>query len=81
MNFALTQIADTQYIVTPTNQPLPSLTELQTVLNTSDFTINTQTTSATTNRRQLGSDMKGTPHIISQTTTQQPVVTHIINLI
>ena len=68
MNFALTQIADTQYIVTPTNQPLPSLTELQTVLNTSDFTINTQTTSATTNHRQLGSDMKGTPHIISQTT-------------
>ena len=80
MTIKFTQISDTQLIITPTNQPLPPLSELQSLLNTSDFTINTQTTSATTNSRTIGSDMKGTPHIISQTTTQQPIVTHIVNL-
>ena len=80
MTIKFTQISDTQLIITPTNQPLPPLSELQSLLNTSDFTINTQTTSATTNRRTLGSDNHGNYHIISQTTTQQPIVTHIINL-
>ena len=76
----LTQISDTQLIITPTNQPLPPLSELQQQLGTSDFTITTQTTSATTNRRQISSDMRGNSHIVAQTTFEQPIVTHIINL-
>ena len=80
MTFQLTQISDTQLIITPTNQPLPPQSELEQQLQTSDFTITTQTTSANTNRRIFGSDNNGNSHIIAQTTFQQPIVTHIINL-
>ena len=80
MTFTLLEIDESNLIVMPANQPVPPIQEIADRLGHTDFTINTQTTSATTNRRQLGSDMKGNPHTIAQTTFQQPIVTHTITL-
>ena len=76
----LTQIDDRNFIVTPTNQPLSSDTWITEQLGTSNYTINAQTTNATTNRRQLGSDMKGNSHIVAQTTFDQPIVTYVVTV-
>ena len=76
----LTQIDDTNFIVMPTNQPLQSTDWITEELGTADYTITTQTTNATTNRRQISSDMRGNSHIVAQTTFEQPMVTYMVTL-
>jgi hypothetical protein len=69
-----------QFIITPTNQPLPTPQQLQTLLNTTNYTITTQTTNSTYNQREFTSDTKSNATIISSKTINQPIQTHIITL-
>ena len=80
MTFELTQIDDRNFLVTPTNQPLPLLADIAETLGTSEFDINTQTTMADTDRRQIGSDHKGNAYIISQSKFKQPITTNIVTI-
>lgn len=76
----LTQIDDRNFIVTPTNQPLPSTDKLTQLVGTTNYTVNTQTTGSTVNRRDLASDNRGNWWIESQSTNVEPRVTHVITI-
>ena len=76
----LTQIDETNFIITPTNQPLPPLSEIEKQLQTSDFVINTQITAATKQTRTIHSDNHSNPSYSNSKTLQKPITTHIVTL-